>query len=972
MMSMRNSIRMVAAIWLVGTALFRVEPAAAQIYENRTWPSTLEWMELDAGPVRVLYPSQSKREALRAAQISAESYPRLQYHLGGTLDRFPLILNSVNDQNNGFVSPVHFRSEIYLSPRRGFTFHPRSRSWLDLVIPHELVHALHYNHHASGVIRWLRPFSPDLARSLHATAPSGMFEGIAVWAETERLPSVTGRGDHLLFQSPYLDALRDGRPWGMGQLVHPSLYHYPLDRHYSGSWFWTDWLLSEYGEQIYRKTIRAHSQWPFFGFGFSLRRSTGKWPSWLYREFVLHEEERMDNVPVSSTLYGSRLSGFPQKNQTIYRSPTWVSDREILFYREGVSMDPGWVRWNFDSQQWTDVLITGASETMDLSRSTDGSSWVYSDYRSLPRYNGTRLLDLFRIVPGGDRPERVTRSARLYNPVDLGDSILAFQTNGERNRLVRFRPETGDIITLLESPPAGQFEQMVHHPSIEGLFAITARRGKEMGLWIIRDGRWDEMKRTPPTIVIPGQVIRDPAWHPEKDELLFSSDWSGSYDLYLFRTDTSTLTQWTEDTDHQLESDWSPSGETIVWIEPVDGVFSPRIASVSTLESNSRQVSITRASWNLFEWGEERDNENRVTLDSDPKPYEPGVSWLKPRMVLPLWRQYEDETWMAGIQIASTELLGRQTYHIQGGWMVNRLWGEMVYQNSYRWPGVELELFRRPRFHSIQSLGTIGQTDRFYQLLTRRDGASLSIPMTWSWVNRPYHSSLRIRPRIQIQDEEVFRQRDKDHFGENGIETLTSSLLVSYQHRIRQQIRDMQPGAGWIVFLRGEAILSSRRTGSEQILFPGYGERSISAGIYRYLRLLGETNGTGRIGVRLVQQTIQGRYSINSILKGSYQSNGLDRVREAIVLEHRWTVPIWWIDRGGLLVPVHAHGLYGVLFGETILPTGDSSIDGTDSRTQLGAGLRFRGQWGRFAIDFGVGWIYDWNRSEGFGYGGDF
>ncbi|MGM0506951.1 MAG: hypothetical protein ACQER4_07170, partial [Bacteroidota bacterium] len=63
---------------------------------------------------------------------------------------------------------------------------------------------------------------------------------------------------------------------------------------------------------------------------------------------------------------------------------------------------------------------------------------------------------------------------------------------------------------------------------------------------------------------------------------------------------------------------------------------------------------------------------------------------------------------------------------------------------------------------------------------------------------------------------------------------------------------------------------------------------------------------------------------------------------------------------------------YAVLFGETILPTGESTIDGTNSRTQLGAGLRFRGQWGRFSIDLGVGWVYDWNRSGGFWYAGDF
>ncbi|MGM0506952.1 MAG: hypothetical protein ACQER4_07175, partial [Bacteroidota bacterium] len=895
---MHHSIRTVATIFLLGTVLYRVEPATAQIYENRTWPSSLEWMELDTGPVRILYPSGSDREAVRAAKITRKSYPKLQTHVGGYLDRFPMILNSVNDQNNGFVSPVHFRSEIYLSPRRGLTFHPRSESWLDQVIPHELVHALHYNHHSAGFIRWIRPFSPDLARSLHATAPSGIFEGIAVWAETELVPGVTGRGDHPLFKFPFLEARRDGRPWGMGRLVHPSLYHYPRDRHYSGSWFWTDWLLSEYGDRIYRETIRAHSQWPFFGFGFSLRRSTGQWPAQLYKDFLRDTEAESLKTDPEAPSKGSRLSGFPLHDQTLYRTPKWVSEHEILFYREGVSIDPGWGVWDTTSRSWSELQITGASEAMDLSLMKDGLSWIYSDYRTHPRFDGTRYLDLFRMNPTVGNRERLTQSARLYNPIDQGSSILALQIIGERNRLVRVRLESGDVSPLLEPPPEGQIEQMVAHPSIDGLFAVTARRGDEMGLWVVREGRWEDILQKPPTLYLPGHVLRDPVWHPDREELLLSSDRTGTYNLYNFRVTTSILTQWTDDDTHQLEPDWSPSGHKVVWVEPDGNIYTPRFTSISTLESGSRQISHSTDGWRPFDESEERRESTLDRMDASPSLYKPGVSWMKPRMVLPFWRQYEDETWMAGVQIASTELLSRETYHLNAGWMANRIWGEMVYRNSHRWPGVELELYRRPRFHSVPALGNIGQTDRYYQLLTRRDGASLSVPMKWTWLNRPDQSALRIRPRLQIQNEQIFRERDRDLFGENGIETLTSSLLISYQHRIRQQIRELQPGSGWILFLRGEAILSSRRTGSEQILFPGYGERSVSAGIYRYLRLLDSYNGTGRLGIRMVEQTIQGRYSINRILSESYQSNGLDQVREALVLEHRWAIPVWWINRG--------------------------------------------------------------------------
>lgn len=958
---------------VVGLFLIRAEPLHGQIYENRTWPASLEWRNLEEGPFRILYPSGVESEARETLSIGLEHLNPLQERVGGSLRRFPIILNSVNDLNNGFVSPIHFRSEIYLSPRRGTTFHPLSRSWLDQVVPHELVHALHYNHHAPGLIRWIRPFSPDLARSLHATAPSGMFEGIAVWAETSLLPAVTGRGDHSLFRSPFLDALEEGRPWSMGQLTHPSRYHYPLDRHYSGSWFWTDWLIDTYGEEIYRKTIRAHSQWPLFGFGFSLRRSTGEWPGDLYRQFREELTRRYFNREIPAEPEGvipARLSA----KHTTYRSPQWITGSSLLIYREGVSVTPGLVHVDLEKERMTEQIETGMSEGMDLAPLSDGT-WIYSDYRNRPRFDAVRYLDLFRYHPDRNQRERITTNARLYHAVESGNEVLALQVTGQRNRLVRVM--NGRAEPILDAPRDGQFEQLATHPSIDGLSAVTIRRGREMGLWIVREGRWEEVMERAPDLHLPGSVIRDPAWHPVEEKLLFSSDDAGSYDLFLLDTTTDSLVQWTRHPIHQIEPSWSPDGKRIAWSQLVSGRYEVRIDSTTNIVSEQQSVRPDK-SVDVDLWLEPQQQDviasdrNEGTSYEPSSRYRPGLSWTRPRMVLPFWRQYEDDTWMIGLQMASTELLGRQTYHAQSGWMANQLWGEIVYRNSHIWPEVEVELYRRPRFHSVQSLGNIGQTSRFYQLLTRRDGAALSIPFQWSWQNRPDYSSLLVQPRIQFQQEDVYRERDRTLFGENGIRTLASSLLFTYQHRIQQQLRDLQPGSGWILFARGEAILDSKRRGSEQILFPGYGERSISAGIYRYLRLPAIPNGTARLGARMVQQTIQGRYSIDRILQGSYSSTGLDRVREAVVLEHRWVVPLWWIDKGGLLVPVHAHGLYGVLFGETILPTGNSSIDGVNSRSQLGAGLRFRGQWGRFTLDFGIGWIYDWNRSDGFFYGGDF
>src|SRR5690625_7493047 len=93
------------------------------------------------------------QEAVRSLTILEHEYEDIRGRVGGGLSRFPIIINPENDRSNGFVAPLNFCSEIELSPIIGKTMNPASGGWLEMVLPHELVHALHFSVNPSSVTR---------------------------------------------------------------------------------------------------------------------------------------------------------------------------------------------------------------------------------------------------------------------------------------------------------------------------------------------------------------------------------------------------------------------------------------------------------------------------------------------------------------------------------------------------------------------------------------------------------------------------------------------------------------------------------------------------------------------------------------------------------------------------------------------------------------------------------------------------
>jgi hypothetical protein len=427
---------------LILILILAATPLRAQIYESVFRPK-LDWYELRSPHFRVIYHEGEGEAARTTAQLLESQYEIVQTLVGGRARKLPVVLNGYNDNANGFVTPLHFRIEMEVPAIRGKAMNPRTGGWLENVVPHELVHALHMSVAPSiGVGGLIRPFSPDLSRMVHLAAPLGLFEGIAVFHETNMIYREGGRGNYPYFTRNFSSRVQ-GNPWRLSQMHQSPVATRPFNRVYSGGYEFTSWLLYEHGFETTRNTIRFVSRLPFLGYGVALWSVTGHSPSTLYRDFMadrlVEEEFRLEPIErAGATSYQILKTG--RKGDEI-RRPLWISNDEILFYGSFYNDRPGFRRFNLQTGRMSMLLESRTLSDFQYALSSDRTRLVYSRYHSHPWHHNTYISDLheFDISTGSLR--RITEEARLFAPdYGHGGVINALKTDHESSAWVRIYP----------------------------------------------------------------------------------------------------------------------------------------------------------------------------------------------------------------------------------------------------------------------------------------------------------------------------------------------------------------------------------------------------------------------------------------------------------------------------------------------------------------------------------------------------
>ncbi|NGP87124.1 PD40 domain-containing protein [Fodinibius halophilus] len=943
------------------------QSAFAQLYPTQYRPPQQNWHALTTDHFKIIYNQENDSSALVTAQLLEDQYTSIQQLVGGELSNFPVVLNNYNDRSNGFVNPFNFRSEIELPPIKSKSMNPRTGGWLQNVAPHELVHAMQFSNLGDyNIPQLVSLFSPDLARSFHGAIPAGIVEGIAVHHESEGITDNGGRGNYPFFTNRFNAIFKSNQRWSMGQHIHYSSNTRPFDRHYIGGYEFTSWLHNKYGPATNKEALDFYMDWPFLGYGVALRHATGQWPGQLYNKFEkTHSQELKGATASDQQVIHPHL---PYKGRKI-RRPKWLSSSKLIFYGSFYNKRPGFYSYNLQTDQLNQLLVTNTVNDYNYSLSADRSRMVYSYYEADPIYDRTSKAELVQYHFASNKKEQLTQQARYYAPVFFKDDLLALQTAPASSRLVSLNsPVISNSKTkIIAENKEYEIKAVATNPKNSSL-AIVANKNGLQALWITSRESLENTLEEAPDIALDGGSIFDPQWHPDGNKLLFSSDASGSFQLYEYNLSSKTTIQITKNGYNAFEGSYSPDGNRIAFIQQVKNEQLPVVLSRSNFFDKA--VNKTKGQYNAL--NKSRLNSSTISDSIKTKSsewprtsYSPGISWLKPRTFLPVFEEVSNQdVYQWGLEFHSTNTLSNQSYSAEVTLLEKRTWYDLSYQNKTFYPGFKASLYNRPDYRFFSLSGSLQNLP----FLRQERGGSVSIPISVTLNNNIFSTGFYIEPEVRYSQIRFIDLSGHELTTEFGNTTI-GNIYGQFNFRLQQNARDIQPNSGALIYGELEHYLGSKDI-SKGIDIDFIEPTGFQGGLFTYFSPLRRWNQSLRLGIKGITQTAP-IYNNQNIVSNAFSDPVFLASNNIVSFNSRYTIPLFFVDDGGFLLPLYLNNLYLVGFTDTVLdPTANNWYE--QSRTVFGLGLRARFRISNMAIDLGVGLGYEASRNKTHIFIGDF
>jgi len=491
---------LVRGVLALGLALVAVlaalgAPAAAQAQIADPGPP---WETAESAHFRVHYRVAQRRAAEAVVRAAEAAWPRVTQALAWEpKSRIDVAVFSELDISNGYSTPLPFNLiGVFLTPPDEGQLLDNT-PWLDLLLVHELTHAVHLDkmrgaprvlQNIFGRVAW---FVPNLF------SPGWLLEGLAVWEESGRDQAGNGRGR---LKGPYFEAwLRAERKRGFLKLAELNAdgRALPLSKQYLYGAYFFDFIHRRYGPGKAQEMVEQKSG----DIGFAPRLhsmpwgATGKMMDELWDEFladlqvqVAARAEPIERVP---EVTGRPLLG------PLFDVPTLVAqpDGSVLAVVDDGLGAPRLERLRRDGSPGGGLRrerITTVLGGARLEAGADGSVLVMQPDICRSRYLG---YDVYRLQ--GTRLVQLTSCMHLRRAVQLGATrsasgggvtattrpsgdLVAIQLDAGRTRLVRLAAETRGRAepAVLFAPPEGtDLIDIALAPDGRTLFAATRRAG---------------------------------------------------------------------------------------------------------------------------------------------------------------------------------------------------------------------------------------------------------------------------------------------------------------------------------------------------------------------------------------------------------------------------------------------------------------------------------------------------------------
>lgn len=532
---------------------------AARPTAAASFPPDFRFRSIVTPRATVHYHQGLEAMARQAATLATEILEQHERRYGVRVPRVEVVLSDVEDDPNGFASPLPYPLVgLRAVGPSGTDEFGGNDGWLRLVMTHELAHIVHLEE-ARGVVAGARRVvgrAPFLFPN--ASTPTWMIEGLATYEETEE--TAFGRGRNPDVDMVLRMAALEGEFPGLDEAVG-SRDHYPggITAYFFGEAFVRD-LSRRFGPAVLPELARVHAGRPIpYLDELTAKKVTGatfttRWREWketATAEFAA-EAARIESGGLTEsralTTRGIRQSGArfsPDGNWIAYTNRSLTRHRAIHLVRPDGTEDHRLLRRNDGS---------------NLAWTPDGRSLVFDEAEVHRRFSTRSDLRVVDVATG--RVRRLTRGVRARDPdVAPGGSRVVFVHQlGDRSELAAIGLDGRGQADLTRSAPGVQWARPRFSPDGSAIAASRLLPTGELDLVLV-----DADGANVRALFSDRAKDVEPAWTPDGKRLVFRSDRDGVSNLYAVAIDGGAMVRLTNVVGGAFAPDVSPDGRTVAF-----------------------------------------------------------------------------------------------------------------------------------------------------------------------------------------------------------------------------------------------------------------------------------------------------------------------------------------------------------------------------------------------------------------------
>jgi len=527
-MTLRLASIGVAGLLAAGALLGASAPVDAQVAPN------LDWRTIRTQHFYVHFNPQTEGLARRTAANAERAYAQLSREMHPPRGMIDIVLSDDVDLSNGSATPYPTnRIVIYANPPVSESELRYTNDWAQLVVTHELTHIFHLDRTRGVWSLAQHVFGRAATIFPNMYAPSWLIEGLAVYEESHLTGAgrVQGSEHRMIARSAAIDhafpaigalSLGQGRfPFGESAYAYGSLF--------------VDYMARTQGPDRIRTFVDKQSAEliPYLidvparqAFGISFSRA--------WRNFS-DSVARSIRVGPAQPLQGWREL---TRDGVYVFSPRWLGDSSIVYSGTNGKETFGAYRVDLAGHRKRIGRRNSRSANVPLA---DGS-FLYSQLDFINPYQDRS--DLW--VQRGGKEHQLTHGARLSSPDARSDGrIVAEQIMPGATRLVLVTPDGKQITQLTH----GSLEEQWTEPrwSHSGHFIVASRwmRGNVSQIVVL-----DTTGRIVHIVSSGNSIESAPSWLAGDAGVMYSSDRSGSAQIYVERFGGDRLDVVSAGTDH--------------------------------------------------------------------------------------------------------------------------------------------------------------------------------------------------------------------------------------------------------------------------------------------------------------------------------------------------------------------------------------------------------------------------------------